>query len=241
MAERGEDYWVQKFTGEKFKKLLQGKPPSPSPERTARAQQIMNDILRVTHFEEIVSDLKGFVQNDVLPAAPAFAELTGQPLPNQEEFQKNFNMAVAMFDAGKTYILTIAPKVIAGSFDDEELDVLQKYTNSNYTKNAFANVYNLSKAIVAIKKQDLEEAISFAKANKDKIPALSKRTREEKKLAEKDAMELWMKWAPKAQQHFKEIPMESHMQKLNSGVQKYLAVLTKMMAKNSKAGIPMPH
>jgi hypothetical protein len=169
---------------------LPGAPSSgavPDKRKIAKAQALVNDLLLVSHVDEMVADVKRFVRDVYAETAPMSEEdrqdLRGQA--DQFEFLYNVQKSVA---------LAAAPSVVAAALSDEQLAAMHGFVRSPAFAKAFDLLRDAVRAGTAFTKEDILEAQkAFEKLEKNaKLREKKDDEPDERAKAEWDAMiEKW--------------------------------------------------
>jgi hypothetical protein len=126
-----------------------GHPPvEPSKRKLARAQAFMEDLIRVSHLDEMVADVKRFVRDVYAETAPMSGEERQELLDQIDQFDFTYNMQKAM-------AIAVAPTVVAAALTDEQLATLHGFVRSPAFVRAFDLCRNLVKAGTAFTKEDI--------------------------------------------------------------------------------------
>jgi hypothetical protein len=169
-----------------FQKALPGMPggdqPVPSKHKLAKAQAFMNDLLAVSHIDEMVADANRFIRDVYAETAPMPKEDRDALIAQAEQFEFLYNMQ-------KAVVLAMAPSVVAATLSDEQLAVMHGFVRSP----AFAKLFDLLRTAVksgtAFTKEDILEAQkSFEELERKAKERELNQTEQDKTKAEWDAL-----------------------------------------------------
>lgn len=162
---------------------------TPSPEKVAKAQALVNDLLRVSRIEDMAADAIRFAREVVLPVAPGTEEERADLKAQIDQYEFNYNMQKGMMVAA-------APALIAQFATDEQLGKLHDFVRSPACAKTFQLLYDVVRAATAFTVPDLKTVIEFGeKANAS--GDLNPRTPEQEAAAEADWEALRQKWSDK--------------------------------------------
>lgn len=123
----------------------------PSKQKIAKAQALVNDLVSISHVDEIVADANRFV-------GEVYAETAPMPEEDRQELREHAQQFEFLYNVQKAVVLAAAPSVIAASLSDEQLAVLHGFVRTP----AFAKLFDLLrhavKAGTAFTKEDILEA-----------------------------------------------------------------------------------
>jgi hypothetical protein len=123
----------------------------PTPQKMAKAQALVNDLMSVSHLDEIVADAKRFVRDVYVETAPMSKE-------EREELRAQADQFEFMYNMQKSIVLAAAPSVVAAALSDEQLSVMHGFVRSP----AFAKAFDLLREAVrtgtAFTKDEILEA-----------------------------------------------------------------------------------
>ena len=156
----------------------------PSGRKVLKAQTFMNDLMRISHVDEVVADAESFARDVYAETIPASPE-------DREKLRHDVDQYAFMYNLQKAVVIGIAPSVIAASLTDEQLETLNGYLHSP----AFAKAFDLLRAAVksgtAYTKEDILEA---QKAFKDLDEKSKLRSAEDREKAKAEWSALIDKW-----------------------------------------------
>jgi hypothetical protein len=180
--------WAQNLKLD-FSQSLPGAAPGsevPSKRKIAKAQSFIDDFFRLSHFDEIVDDVRRFVREVYLETA-LIPEDKRQELSDEvDQFEFNYNMQ-------KAVALAVAPSVVAAALTDEQLETIHKFMRSAACTKAFDLFRNAVHAGTAFTKDDIATAQKSLEDLEKKAKAKGLTADEQKKAqAEWDA--LGKKW-----------------------------------------------
>lgn len=123
----------------------------PPKQRIAKAQALVNDLMAISHLDEMVADANRFVGEVYAETAPV-SEAERQELRDQaQQFEFLYNVQ-------KAVVLAAAPSVIAASLDDEQLAIVHGFVRSPAFAKLFDLLRNAVKTGTAFTKEDILEA-----------------------------------------------------------------------------------
>ncbi len=128
-----------------------GPKTAPSSKKMLKAQALMDEILRASHLDEMVSETERFAREVYAEAAPLSEEDREELVENIERFEFLYNMQ-------KAIVVGIAPSVLAAALTDGQLDTMRDYVRSPAFTKAFDLTRNAIKAGTAFTKEDILEA-----------------------------------------------------------------------------------
>ncbi len=158
----------------------------PSKQKIAKAQALVNDLISISHIDEMVADANRFVDE-------VYAETAPLPEEDRQELRDQAQQFEFMYNVQKAVVLAAAPSVVAATLSDEQLAVLHGFVRSP----AFAKLFNLLRSAVkagtAFTKEDILEAQKSLEALEKKAKAEERSASEQDKVkAEWDALtEKW--------------------------------------------------
>jgi hypothetical protein len=161
--------------------------PVPSGRKVLKAQAAVNDLMRLSHLDEMVSDVECFARDvyaETIPASPEEREKLRHDI-EQYQFMYNLQKAVA---------IGVAPSVVAASLTDEQLETLTGYLHAPAFAKAFDLLRDAVKSATAYTKEDILEA---QKAIKDLDEKSKLRSPEEREKAKAEWTALVDKWTEK--------------------------------------------
>lgn len=136
-----------------FSQAMPGMPGQPSAQapskrRLAKAGALVDDLVRLSHFDDMVDDVKRFMREVYAETAP-MSEADREALRDQiDQFEATYTMQKAM-------VLAMAPTLVASALTDEQLETLHGFIRSPAFAKAFDLVRNLVKAGTAFTKEDI--------------------------------------------------------------------------------------
>lgn len=177
--------WTQKLAMEFASGAVQ--PQTPTPDRVAKAQAIVAELLRVGHFDEMVADAVRFAREVVLKTLPMDQQEAVRMQIDQLEFQYNLQ---------KQVVVATAPSAIASYLNDENLDKLAAFVRTPAVAKMFSLLFDTEKSLTKYTVQDITSARTYFE-DLQKNGKIRERTEEEKKAFEADAGLLSAKWSEK--------------------------------------------
>jgi len=158
--------------------------PAPSGRKVLKAQAFMNDLMRISHLDEMVADAEGFARDVYAETVPASPE-------EREKLRRDIDQYEFMYNMQKAVAIGIAPSVIAASLTDEQLETLTRYLHSPAFGKAFDLLRDAVKSATAYTKEDILDA---QKAIKDLDEKSKLRSPEEREKAKAEWSALIDKW-----------------------------------------------
>lgn len=154
----------------------------PSKHKIAKAQALMNDLISITHMDEMVADAHRFVRDVYVETAPMTEEERDDLREQAEQYEFLYNMQ-------KAVVLAAAPSVLAATLSDEQLEVTHGFVRSPAFAKLFDLLRNAVKAGTAFTKGDILEAQKSFEDLDNKAKAEERNAAEEEKVkAEWDAL-----------------------------------------------------
>ena len=158
--------------------------PVPSGTKILKAQAFMNDFMRMSHLEEVATNVETFARDvyaETVPASPG----------EREKLRRDIDQYQFMYNLQKGVVIGIAPSVIAASLNDEELETLTGYLHSAAFGKAFDIFRDAVKSATAYTKDDVLEAQKALKDLDDKSKLKSPEEREKAKAAWTALIDKW--------------------------------------------------
>jgi hypothetical protein len=164
-----------------------GKPSSPpSKRKLAQAGAFVDDLVRLSHLDEMVGDVRRFMREVYAETAPMSDEDRQELRDQIDQYEFTYNMQ-------KTMVVAMAPTFIATALTDEQLSTLHGFIRSRAFAKAFDLIRNVVKAGTAFTKDDVVAAQkSFdALTNKANSKDLSSEEKERSEAAWKALITKW--------------------------------------------------
>jgi hypothetical protein len=169
--------------------MLPGVPGSggvPSKSKIAKAQALINDLVRATHVDEMVADVKRFVREVYVETAPMSDE-------DREELRGQADQFEFLYNMQKSVALAAAPSVLAAALSEDQLVAMHGFVRTP----AFAKAFDLLRDAVhsgtAFTKEDvLETQKAFENLERNAKAREGDAAAQDKAKAEWDA--LFEKW-----------------------------------------------
>ena len=161
--------------------------PVPSGRKVLKAQAFMNDLMRISHLDEIVADAECFARDVYAETVPASPE-------EREKLRHDIQQYAFMYNLQKAVVIGIAPSVVAASLTDEQLETLTGYLHSPAFAKAFDLLRDAVKSATAYTKEDILEA---QKSITDLDEKSKLRNPEEREKAKAEWSALFDKWTEK--------------------------------------------
>ena len=153
-----------------------GTAPVPSGTKIRKAQAFVNDFMRMSHLEEVATDVETFARDvyaETVPASPG----------ERDNLRRGIDQYQFMYNLQKAVVIGIAPSVIAASLSDEQLETLTGYLHSPAFGKAFDLFRNAVKSTTAYTKDDVLEAQKALKDLDEKSKLKTPGEREKAKAA----------------------------------------------------------
>jgi len=164
-----------------------GSKPVPSGRKVLKAQAAVNDLIRISHLDEMVADAECFARDVYAETIPASPE-------EREKLRSDIGQYQFMYNIQKAVVIGIAPSVVAASLTDEQLETLTGYVHSPAFVKAFDLLRDAVKSATAYTKEDILEA---QKAFKDLDEKSKLRSPEEREKAKAEWSALIDRWTEK--------------------------------------------
>ena len=164
-----------------------GSKPVPTGRKVMKAQAFMNDLMRISHLDEMVADAECFARDVYAETIPASPE-------EREKLRHDIEQYEFMYNLQKAVVIGIAPSVVAASLTDEQLETLTGYLHSPAFAKAFDLFRDAVKSATAYTKEDILEA---QKSIKDLDEKSKLRNPEEREKAKAEWSALIDKWTDK--------------------------------------------
>ena len=161
--------------------------PVPSGRKVLKAQAFMNDLMRISHLDEMVADAECFARDVYAETIPASPE-------EREKLRHDIEQYEFMYNLQKAVVIGVAPSVVAASLTDEQLETLTGYLHSPAFAKAFDLFRDAVKSATAYTKEDILEA---QKSIKDLDEKSKLRNPEEREKAKAEWSALIDKWTDK--------------------------------------------
>ncbi len=173
-----------------LQQALPGSPQNgltvPSKQKIAKAQALVNDLMSISHVDEMVADANRFV-------GEVYAETAPMPEEDRQELREQAQQFEFLYNVQKAVVLAAAPSVIAAAFSDQQLAVLHGFVRTPAFAKLCGLLRNAVKAGTAFTKEDILEAQKSFEALENKAKARERSAAEQDKVkAEWDALtEKW--------------------------------------------------
>ena len=164
-----------------------GSKPVPSARKVLKAQAIMNDLVRMSHLDDMVADAECFARDVYAETIPASPE-------DREKLRHDVEQYAFMYNLQKAVVIGVAPSVIAAALTDEQLETLNRYLHSPAFAKAFDLIRDAVKSATAYTKEDILEA---QKAFKELDEKSKLRSAEERDKAKAEWSTLIDRWTEK--------------------------------------------
>lgn len=173
-----------------FSQAIPGAPGAskavPSKAKVVKAQALVDDFMRFSHWDEMVADVKRFAREAYAETAPMSDEDRKELRGQIDQFEFTYTMQKGM-------MLAIVPSLVASGLTDEQLATLHGFVRSPAYAKAFDLFRNVVKSSTAFTKEDIIGAQkSFEDLDRDS--KLEERNSEEQDRAKKEWNALTDKW-----------------------------------------------
>ena len=128
-----------------------GSKPVPSMRKVLKAQAVVNDLMRISHLDDMVADAECFARDVYAETIPASPE-------EREKLHHDIEQYSFMYNMQKAVVIGVAPSVVAASLTDEQLETLTGYLHSPAFAKAFDLLRDAVKSATAYTKEDILEA-----------------------------------------------------------------------------------
>lgn len=162
-------------------------PQTPTPERMAKAQVIVDELVRIGHFDEMVADAVQFAKDVVLKT---------MPMDQQEALRLQVEQVEFQYRLQKQVMVSAAPAALASYLNDADIDQLQGLVRTPAMSKMFALLFNMEKSVTKLTVQDINAARSYIE-EMEKSGKIRERTPDEKQAFEADMLGLSTKWSEK--------------------------------------------
>ncbi len=133
----------------------------PSPEKVAKAQAVVADLVRISRIDDMAADIFRFLRGVVLVAAPPTDEERTKFRAQLDQYEYNYNMQ-------KAVLLAMAPSMLASSLSDKDLDKLHDYVRSPAVAKTFVLFQDVVRAGTSFTAEDVQSLVSFAQEQEKK-------------------------------------------------------------------------
>ena len=164
-----------------------GSKPVPSGRKVLKAQAAVNDLMRLSHLDEMEADVESFARDVYAEAIPASPK-------EREKLRRDIEQYQFMYNLQKAVVIGMAPSIVASSLTDEQLETLTGYLHSPAIAKAFDLLRDAVKSSTAYTKEDIIEA---QKAIKDLDEKSKLRSPEEREKAKAEWTALVDRWTQK--------------------------------------------
>ncbi len=161
--------------------------PVPSGRKVLKAQAFMNDLMQISHLDEMVADVECFTRDVYAETIPASPE-------EREKLRHDIEQYSFMYNIQKAVVIGVAPSVVAAAMTDDQLETLTRYLHSPAFAKAFDLMRDAVKSATAYTKEDILEA---QKAVNDLDEKSKLRSPEEREKAKAEWSALIDKWTEK--------------------------------------------
>jgi hypothetical protein len=133
----------------------------PSKQKIAKAQALVNEILSISHVDEMAADVKRFVREVYAETAPMSEE-------EREELRGRADQYEFLYNTQKSVTLAAAPPAIAAALSESQLEAIRVFVRSAAVIKASDVFRDAVKSVTAFTKNDILEARNaFEKLEKD--------------------------------------------------------------------------
>ncbi|MBI4723712.1 MAG: hypothetical protein HY765_01435 [Rhodomicrobium sp.] len=123
----------------------------PSKHQIAKAQALMDDLINVSHLDEMVADVKRFMRE-------VYAEIAPMSEEDRQELRGEIDQWEFTYNMQKAVILAAAPSALAAALTGEQLDTLHGFLRTPAFARVFGLLRDAVKAGTAFTKEDILEA-----------------------------------------------------------------------------------
>jgi len=159
----------------------------PSAEKVRKATAVVEDLVRISHLEDLFVRVKRFARDVYLPTAPVSEEERAKLAAQIDEFEFTYNMRKAL-------VLALAPSVVASVLSDADLDTLHRFVLTPSFAKGFDLFSNTVVAATAFTKGDILQAQKSFE-DFDKKAKVRERAESEQKQAADEWEALFDKWS----------------------------------------------
>jgi hypothetical protein len=158
----------------------------PSAKKVMKAQALMDDLLKLSHLDEMVSQVQRFAKEVYVETAPMSDE-------DREEMRGKIIQFEFMYNMQKAVVIGVAPSAVAAALSDEQLATLHGYLLSPAFAKAFDLLRNAVRAVTAYTKEDILQ-VRAAVEDLDRKAKLGERSAEEREQMQQEWQALIDKW-----------------------------------------------
>ncbi len=178
--------WANSLSVDISKSMPGTEGPAPSTRKVLKAQSLVDEILRVSHFDEMAADVQRF-------AREVYAETAPLPDDDREELVGKIEQFEFLYNMQKAIVIGVAPSALAAALTDEQLDTLRAYVRSPAFTKAFNLTHNAVKSATAFTKEDVLE-LRKALDDLDKKAALREKSANERDKVRDEWSALIQRW-----------------------------------------------
>jgi hypothetical protein len=124
--------------------------PPPGPGKVAKAGAVVNDFLRVSRLDDMVSEIVNFMRNVLLEVDALKPEEAAMVQAGLQQFEFYYNL-------GKSMAVAMAPSGLAAALTDEQLSQLHMMILSPVMAKSFNLIYTAVREGTSFTKQDITE------------------------------------------------------------------------------------
>src|SRR5208282_2198277 len=106
-----------------FPGMPQGAEPVPSKHKIAKAQALVNDLISISHIDEMVEDAHRFMRE-------VYAETAPIPEEDRQALREQADQFEFLYNMQKAVGLAAAPSMMAANLSDEQLAVMHGFVRS---------------------------------------------------------------------------------------------------------------
>ncbi len=181
--------WANKLTFD-FSQAIpgtEGGPKTvPSQRKVMKAQALMNDLIRMSHLDEMVADAKRF-------AREVFAETAPMSEEEREDLRGQIDQLEFTYTMQRAIVIAVAPSVVAATLTDDQLETFHAFVRTPAFAKAFELLHATVKSATAFTKDDILGAQKSFE-DLDKKSKLRERSTEEQDKAKAEWSALIDKW-----------------------------------------------
>lgn len=173
--------------------LEPGDGPPPSPEKVDKAEAIVSDLLRISRFDDMVSDIVDFGNNTLL-------KLDSLEPSERSEIRNGLQQIQFYYNLAKSMAVAVVPSALANSASLQDLDKLHRIVLSPIMSKSFDLIYDLVRESTSFTVLDLTTVKALSErgeALEEQMPGNDEEIKEEfEALAEKWREILWDSLTP---------------------------------------------
>ncbi len=122
--------------------------PAPSPEKVAKAQSIVGDLLRVSRLDEMVADILRFAKEVKLDSSLV-------PEGERDNVREGIEQGEFFYNLQKSLVLSVGPSLLAATLTGDQLDKLHLLVLSPVVAKSFGLLHEVVRSATAFSKADI--------------------------------------------------------------------------------------